>query len=232
MGAKATGVAEFLQDRAQSAVFHATHARNFRPWRQFKDLTMVPPHVFSDNLDLVRSFRDVPGDIVECGCWRGGMSGAMAVVAPGRQSVLFDSFEGLPDPGDDDGEEAQRWSRDVRHWDNCTADEAAAHEAMVRAGSTGNRVIRGWFDDTVPAWAQEQRSIAVLRLDGDWYDSTMVCLQNLFPLVVPGGVVIIDDYFVWEGCARAVHDYLSTTKAPERIMSTTHRVAYLEKLPR
>lgn len=193
---------------------------------------MVPPDVFSDNLDLVRSFRDVPGDTVECGCWRGGMSGAMAVVAPGHHSVLFDSFEGLPDPSDDDGSEAQRWSTEVREWDNCTADEAAAHEAMRRAGSTDHEVIRGWFDDTVPVWAEAQRPIAILRLDGDWYDSTMVCLQNLFPQVVPGGVVIVDDYFVWEGCARAVHDYLSNTKAPERIASTAHNVAYLKKLPR
>lgn len=213
-------------------MFHASHARNFRPWRQFKDLTMVPPAVFSDNLDLVRSYCDVPGDIVETGCWRGGMSGAMATVAPGHHSVLFDSFEGLPDPGDDDGAEAKRWSREVRHWNNCTADEAAAHEAMRRCGSSDHEIIRGWFDDTVPVWAADQRPVAVLRLDGDWYESTMVSLQNLFPLVVPGGVVIIDDYFVWEGCARAVHDYLSETKSPERIRSTAHAVAYLEKLAR
>lgn len=193
---------------------------------------MVPPSVFSDNLDLVRSFRHVPGDIVECGCWRGGMSGAMAVVAPGHRSVLFDSFEGLPEPGEDDGSEAQRWSHEVRSWDNCTADESSAGEAMSRAGSTDHEIIRGWFDDTVPAFAQQRRPIAILRLDGDWYESTMVCLENLYPLVTPGGVVIIDDYFVWEGCARAVHDYLSSTRAPERVASTPHRVAYLEKLHR
>jgi O-methyltransferase len=75
--------------------------------------------------------------------------------------------------------------------------------------------------------AKQGRSIAVLRLDGDWYDSTMLCLEHLFPLVVPGGLMLIDDYYTWDGCARAVHDYLSREQAAERIEKTSGGVAYI-----
>ncbi len=193
---------------------------------------MVPPRLFTDNIDLVRSWKDISGDLVECGSWRGGMSGAMAFTAPGHRSVLFDSFEGLPDARPIDGAEANHWSREIRDFNNCTADEASAYEAMRRSRSTTYDIVKGWFDDTVPAWASDRRPIAILRLDGDWYDSTMTCLVNLFPLVVPSGGVIIDDYYRWLGCARAVHDYLSRTEAPERIQSTRYGVAYIRKLAR
>lgn len=64
-------------------------------------------------------------------------------------------------------------------------------------------IIQGWFSATVPVWAKQQRPIAVLRLDGDWYDSTILCLEHLWPLVSPGGLVIIDDYYPWDGCSKA-----------------------------
>lgn len=72
-------------------------------------------------------------------------------------------------------------------------------------------------------------AIALLRLDGDWYDSTMTCLMHLFPLVTTGGLVIIDDYGVWEGCTRAVHRYLADNERPEGIRTTSSGVAYIVK---
>lgn len=83
------------------------------------------------------------------------------------------------------------------------------------------KIVEGWFDQTVSHVARETepRSIALLRLDGDWYDSTRCCLDSLMPLVSEGGVVVIDDYYAWDGCARAVHDYLSSTDAAYRIRS-------------
>ena len=102
---------------------------------------------------------------------------------------------------------------------------------MMRAGATFES-HRGWFDDTVPKYAAEQPTIAVLRLDADLYDSTMVCLTHLFPLVAQGGLVIIDDYGEysgWVGCTRAVHDYLSAEQRPEGIRTTPRLVAYLKR---
>lgn len=153
----------------------------------------------------------------------------MAIAAPGHHSVLFDSFEGLPDAKPIDGPSAVHWSTEVRSYDNCTADVTSAHIAMRRARISDYEVIKGWFEDTVPKWASSGRPIAILRLDGDWYDSTIVCLEHLFPLVSPGGGIIIDDYFVWDGCACAVHEYLFKNDTGERIHSTRHNVAYVRK---
>ena len=72
----------------------------------------------------------------------------------------------------------------------------------------------------------------MLRLDGDWYDSTMQCLEALVPLVAEGGTIIIDDYYAWDGCARAVHDYLSRNDLPYRIKSLYGNYgAYMVKRP-
>ena len=87
--------------------------------------------------------------------------------------------------------------------------------------------VKGWFSDTVPH--HPNQPIALLRLDGDWYDSTMVCLQNLYPKVVTGGIIIIDDYYSWDGCSKAVHDYLSSIQSVSRILTGFNRIAYIVK---
>ena len=198
--------------------------------RRVADLTLLPAGQFVDNLVVARLARSVPGDLVECGTWRGGMSAALAWALPDRHSVLLDSFEGLPDAKAIDGPAAVHWSTVLRDHDNCTAEEQWAHDAMARVDQRDYELLTGWFDDTVPAYAQRQRPIAVLRLDGDWYDSTMVCLEHLFPLVAPDGIVIIDDYFDWDGCSRAVHDYLSRQQSPERLRtSKAGEFAYVVK---
>jgi O-methyltransferase len=68
----------------------------------------------------------------------------------------------------------------------------------------------------------------VLHLDADWFESTIICLNTLFEKVASGGVVIIDDYYTWDGCSRAVHEYLAKTQATERISMLGH-VCYLRK---
>jgi O-methyltransferase len=185
---------------------------------------MLGEQRFLDNVLLCQ--RSVPtGELVECGCWRGGMSAAMAEAVPGRKSILFDSFEGLPDPRDVDGSDARRF---MDQGDRLVAKEEVARSIMERTGAA-YEIIPGWFDDTVPSYARRGASIAVLRLDGDWYDSTMTCLTHLFPLVAPGGLVIIDDYYDWEGCRRAVHDFLSREQRTEALRCTRHSVVYLVK---
>ena len=165
------------------------------------------------------------------------MSAAMAEIlrngAAGKTSVLFDSFEGLPPPDASDGVKAFEWAQDTAspaYYDNCTASEDEAYEAMSLSGVENCRVFPGWFEETLPLYTAEDPKIAVLRLDGDWYQSIMTCLENLFPHVVPGGVVIIDDYGFWDGCTRAVHEYLSRTARPEPVQRTRFaHVAFLIK---
>jgi O-methyltransferase len=192
---------------------------------KYRAATMIAPEAFVDNLLLCATAPT--GVIAECGSWRGGMSAAMAEARPGSTSYLFDSFEGLPPIGDLDGERTH--AAYVAAGTNLEAPESAAVEAMRRSGSTDFHVVKGWFSDTLPSVAAEAPKIAILRLDGDWYDSTMVALAHLFPLVVADGLVIIDDYGTWDGCTRAVHDYLSREGRHESIHRTAYGVPFLRK---
>jgi O-methyltransferase len=221
--------------KALSGVFH----RQSRLYRKYRAFTMMGELAFIENLSLCEKAQSVEGDIVECGTWRGGMSAAMAEILRGgvepRMSVLFDSFQGLPPPEEADGVKAHEWAQDTtspEYYDNCTASDDDAHRAMSLSGIESYRVLPGWFEDTLPRYAAEQPKIAVLRLDGDWYQSIMTCLENLFPHVVPGGVVLIDDYGYWDGCTRAVHEFLARAERPEAIQrGRLAKVAFLVKQP-
>lgn len=197
----------------------------------FRDRTMVPQQWFSVNLELARSVREVPGAIVECGVWRGGMIAAIATtLGPDRVYWLFDSFEGLPDAQPKDGLAAARYQADTAspyYYDNCRASEEEAAKAMLIAGVPDVRIRKGWFEDTLPM-ADFPGGIALLRLDGDWYASTRQALTTLFPRVNEGGIVIVDNYYTWDGCSRAVHDYLSEHDRPERI-ATVNGVCVISK---
>lgn len=176
--------------------------------------------------------REVPGAFVECGVWRGGCSAAMLLAqrarfgAIDRRTFLLDSFEGLPPATERDGPLALAWQANTaapEYFDNCRAaiDDVHAALAALELPAESWETVPGWFDDTVPALARrlerERERIALLRLDGDWYDSTAVCLEHLVPLVSEGGVVILDDYYAWDGCARATHDFLSRHDLPYRL---------------
>ena len=77
--------------------------------------------------------------------------------------------------------------------------------------------------------AQLEEQIAILRLDSDWYASTWDCMVNLYAKVAPGGIIIFDDYHAFDGCSRAVHDFLSKNSLPVRLSNGYSRVAYLVK---
>lgn len=201
-------------------------------YEEFKDFTMIPKEIFIDNLRLAEVFAaDIKGDIVECGVWRGGMSAALATLFNGaRKHYLFDSFEGLPEAKEIDGVEALEWQKNPSgdfYYDNCKAEIDFAKSAMDRAKSK-YELIKGWFSDTMPKFKMDSE-IAVLRLDADWYDSTMDCLKYLYPLVAKNGLILIDDYYAWDGCSRAVHDYLSSIKSASRIFSSPAGVCYIIK---
>jgi O-methyltransferase len=206
-------------------------AQYFGIYRRFKPFTMMAPETFVDNLRLARRIRTLYGCVVECGVWRGGMSAGIAtILGPSRKYFLLDSFEGLPPAQPVDGPAAAKWqqARDApTFYNNCSASPECAREAMNIAGATDFQLVKGWFSDTIPSFRLSE-PIALLRLDGDWYDSTIVCLEGLFDQVVPGGLIIVDDYYAWDGCSRAVHDFLSRRAATERIRLLGN-VCYLVK---
>ena len=199
-------------------------------YQKYKFYTMVPSNVFKKNLEILKEFEDIKGCIVECGVWRGGMSGAMSEVLKGRKSYLYDSFEGLPEVKAIDGTDAMNWQKnttDPAYLDNCKAEMKFAEQAMQMSG--GNyKLIKGWFNETLLNELPEE-PIAILRLDADWYESTLICLKQLYPRVVKGGLILIDDYNLWDGCSKAIHDYLSSIESASRIYNTGTGVTYIIK---
>jgi O-methyltransferase len=202
-----------------------------RLFKKYQKFTMIPKEVFLNNLLLVEKFRTLSGCVIECGVWRGGMIASISeVLGNDRRYYLFDSFEGLPQAKEVDGIEANKWQADKNsssYFDNCKAEMWYAESAMKLAGQNNYSIIKGWFSETLPGFKTES-PIAILRLDGDWYDSTIECLNILFPLVEKGGVVIIDDYYAWDGCSRAVHDYLSKNNLEHKIRSFNN-ISYIIK---
>lgn len=201
-------------------------------FNRFSKYTMIPRKVFINNLLLVFKYKHIQGDIVECGVWRGGMiAGIAKTYGNKREYHLFDSFEGLPKVKEIDGEYAKRWQEDVESkgfYDNCKAEMSFSVEAMKKAKVDKVLFHKGWFNQTLKTY-KSKNGIAILRMDADWYDSTYEILDNLFFQVVSGGIIIIDDYYAWEGCSKAVHDFLSKNNLPCRIREFNNSVFFIQK---
>ncbi len=182
-----------------------------RTFRKYRNFTMIPEAIYAGNLHLASTVKNIPGAIVECGTWRGGMIAGIAdVLGADRQYRLFDSFEGLPPAQDIDGPAALALQRDTSgpmYHNNCTASEDEARQAMSMSAATDYKLVKGWFKDTLPN--ARVGPIALLRMDADWYDSTKQILDHLANSVVSGGLIIVDDYYVFEGCARAVNEFVA-----------------------
>ena len=140
--------------------------------------------------------REVPGVIVECGVWRGGCSIAMLLAQRKqfgrvvRPVYMLDSFQGLPPVTCRDGPLAKHWQAGgdpQKFFQNCTASKDDLQKVLdAHSFEEGDyKIISGWFRDTLPSVTNsvKRRSIALLRLDSDWYDSTLDCLNQLMPLV-------------------------------------------------
>ncbi len=180
-------------------------------------------------IDRLKNVRDcaqraieanVPGDLIETGVWRGGAAIMMRAVLAAygirdRRVWLADSFCGLPPP---DAERFPVDAGDPLH----TYAELAISQDVVRANFAAYDLLDdqvvflpGWFRDTLPQAPIER--IAVLRLDGDMYESTIVALRALYPKLSPGGYLIVDDHGAIAACARAVADYRAEAGIAEPI---------------
>ena len=176
---------------------------------------MIPAERYIRNLELTRRVMGTRGCVIECGVWRGGMiAGIAEVMGPDRDYFLFDSFEGLPPATALDGGYAARWQKPEnrqRNFNNCTASIEEAEAAMRMAGVPRYHLVKGWFKDTLAEFKPPQ-SIALLRLDCDWYESTLTCLEALYPYMADHSMVLLDDYYHWEGTGRAVNDFLARSQ--------------------
>jgi O-methyltransferase len=186
-------------------------------------MTLVPRQMSLISAVRYLCQNRIAGDFVECGVWRGGSSMAMAMTllqegSRDRHLYLFDTFEGMTEPQDVDRrakdglaarlEMEQDVSRSGEVWAVAGLDDV--QQNMARTGYPPQQLhfIKGPVESTIPAHSPPG-PIALLRLDTDWYESTRHELIHLFPRLVPGGVLIIDDYGHWEGARKAVDEYFA-----------------------
>jgi O-methyltransferase len=181
--------------------------------------------------------HSIPGDIVECGVWRGGSMQAVALTlleegATDRHLHLFDTFEGMPPPTEKDrrvdGASAadllETQDRDSTLWAIASLEEV--EEAMREVPYPHELVHfhQGLVEETIPEQAPER--ISILRLDTDWYESTRHELEHLYERITPGGVLIIDDYGHWLGARRATEEFLEQMGEPLLLLPlSTGRIA-------
>jgi O-methyltransferase len=187
--------------------------------------TMTSPERMHALYQAVNYVTDagVPGDVVECGVWRGGSSMLSALSLLAREDAsrtlwLYDTFEGMTPPGaldvKFDGASAdellagQEPSADaVNDWCVATIDDVRANMESTGYPAEHVRYVQGKVEDTIPMEAPD--GIAILRLDTDWFESTQHELVHLYPRLAPGGVLIVDDYGWWRGAREAVDRYFA-----------------------
>ena len=161
--------------------------------------------------------NEIPGDFIETGVWRGGACILMRAVlnayqVTDRRVWVADSFQGVPPP------DLQRYPADAESTFHTFAELSVPLETVRRNfekyGLLDGQVVflKGWFKDTLPT--AQIRRLALLRMDGDLYESTIVALNALYDKLSPGGYVIVDDYHVVSGCRNAIGDFLSARKIP------------------
>lgn len=169
--------------------------------------------------------NNIPGDLIETGVWRGGSTIFMRAIlkaygVTNRLVWVADSFEGLPAPNITQYPEDAGHKLQFHLYEDFAVPLEEVQSNFKRYGLLDNQVrfLKGWFRDTLPSAPIER--LAVLRLDGDLYESTMDALVNLYPKLSMGGYVIIDDYGKIEACRKAVHDYREQHEITEKIFQT------------
>lgn len=188
------------------------------------------PYTMTDKrrvLALIEAVRylercQIEGDIVECGVWRGGsmMAASRSLIQAGntrRRLVLYDTFAGMVSPtaldvnhaGEHAAEKYQKAKladREGSSWCYCALPDVQRNLAQVGYPPERIQFVEGKVEDTLPKTTPER--IALLRLDTDLYESTRAEMEYLYPRLVPGGVLIVDDYLYWGGSRAAVDEYV------------------------
>jgi hypothetical protein len=195
-------VSEFMQHYIEGP------AVSMLPLARFENLQSCIGDVVAD---------DVPGDLIEAGVWRGGATIFMRAMLKSlgvadRVVWVADSFEGLPEP------DSERFPVEAKTHRGAVMTQAYNHFAASLDEVQANfkaygllddqvKFLKGWFKDTLPAAPIE--TLAILRLDGDYYESTMDALTNLYSKLSVGGYCIVDDYGedTWTFCRKAVDDF-------------------------
>jgi hypothetical protein len=184
-------------------------------------LTYLKPANLRELAAIVHELeRDaIPGLVIEAGTALGGSAIVLAAAkAPERPMKVYDVFGMIPAPGEHDGADVHRRYERIAggaakgvggetyygYRDDLYDEVTESFSRLgVPAGERNVELVKGLFQDTI----RLDEPVAFAHLDGDWYESTMTCLERIAPLVVPGGRIVLDDYYAWSGCRAAVDEY-------------------------
>ncbi len=169
--------------------------------------------------------NNIEGDFIECGVFKGGQVMAMILalneLKAERDIYLYDTFEGMPAPEEWEAKN-KSGSKAIDKFNELKIDEVSSHWCRSTITSVRNLIyslpynedkihfVKGMVEDTLPK--NKHKNIALLRLDTDWYSSTKIELDLLFPKLLKGGYLIIDDYGHWSGAKKAVDEYITNNK--------------------
>lgn len=191
-------------------------------WRQVSTCTMTSKERVASLERAIRYLHEynITGDFVECGVAAGGSVMVMAITLQelgitDRRIWLFDTFEGMPEPtehdkGRFDTPALKLYNKKfdpVDGWIKFGVDDVRTNVLTTGYPEQKFEFVKGKVQDTLPDRTPEQ--IAMLRLDTDWYESTKAEMENLFPRLQTGGLILIDDYYRWKGSRKAVDEYIA-----------------------
>jgi hypothetical protein len=195
-----------------------------------KHLTMVSKERLLNLYNQCLKFRDTTYSFVECGVAKGGCLAMMASVAGENNRIYgFDSFEGLPDVV---AEDFAINRANPKEWVNKNLSEGIktvyATFNTLKLDMKNVFLVKGFFKETlcIKENIDNIGKIGVLRVDGDWYESTKICLEKLYDRVVVGGVIIIDDYGHWIGAQRATDEFRETHHIKSPLIQTDYTEFY------
>jgi len=203
----------------------------FEKTRPYTMTTMANMYALYKAIKYIKEAK-IPGDIAECGVWKGGSSmiAALTLISleeTDRRLWLYDTFAGMTQPkgidiGPNEFAPQQRWenarSGNGNAWNNAGLDEVKQNLFSTSYPQENMKFVEGKVEETIPGNIPNE--IALLRLDTDFYDSTYHELEHLFPRLSPNGVLIIDDYGWWKGSREATDKYF----AENQIQILLHRV--------
>lgn len=215
---------EIIRHRAEEVYAPDVPSAFVEIYKKVKPYTMTSAERIFSLCEAVKYVHDkhIEGDIVECGVWKGGSMMAIAdtllmVGDTSRDLYLFDTFDGMSEPTENDLDISGITARSLMDCSDkersesiwCRATLDVVKEVLGNIGYPGHKThfVKGMVEKTIPGFVPEK--IALLRLDTDWYESTKHEMEHLFPRLVKGGILIIDDYGHWQGARKAVDEYFS-----------------------
>jgi hypothetical protein len=217
-------LSKILKSESEDNTQHADFSANDWEIINFvKPYTMTSVERLKSLIDAVSYITGnrIEGDFVECGTWKGGSVMCMQkklieLNQTDRNFWVFDTFEGMPEPDSVDKNFKQTSAQKLLSeeekeksltWAYSNYEETTRNILSSGYPAENINFIKGLVEDTIPQTPIDK--IGILRLDTDWYSSTKFELEQLYPKLVKGGIMIIDDYGHWEGCKKAVDEYFT-----------------------